>query len=128
MSDFKTLLSIKKFISPHFTKAKATDCITTGAKKMSKEKVDCILVYKGKALEGIVTESDIIRKVIAAEHSPKKMFLKTIMTPQIIYIESDESLFEAKKIMEKSGVRHLVVKEEEEVIGTISASDLMGNL
>lgn len=128
MSDFKTLLSVKKFVSPHFTKAKESDTVTQGAVKMEKEKVSCILVYNGKNLNGIVTESDIVRKSIAVGHDPKKTLLKSIMTPHIIYINSEESLFDARKIMEEGKVRHLVVKEEDKVVGTISANELLGKV
>lgn len=128
MSDFKTLLSVKKFISPHYTKAKENDTVTQGAIKMGKKGVSCLLVYQGKKLNGIVTESDIIRKAIAAGHDPKKMLLKNIMTPQIIYINSEESLFDARKIMEEGQVRHLVVKEQDKVVGTISANELLGKV
>ena len=126
MSDFKTLLSVKKFVSPHFTKAKESDTVTKGAQKMGKEKVSCLLVYDGKELKGIVTESDIVKKVVAEGRSPKKLMLKTIMTPEIIYVTADESLFDARKKMETSGVRHLVVKEDGKVSGTISATELLG--
>jgi CBS domain-containing protein len=128
MTDFKTLLSVKKFVSTKFAKAKESDTITQGAKKMGKENVTCLLVYKGKSLNGIVTESDIIRKVIAGGHDPKKTDLKTAMTPDIVYVGADESLFDARKKMETSGVRHLVVKEEDNIIGTISVRELAGGL
>ncbi len=128
MDDFKTLLSVKKFISPHFTKAKESDTITSGAMKMEKENVSCILVHKGNKLNGIVTESDIIKKVIAAGHNPKKMMLHSIMTPKIIYTNSDESLFDARKVMEEHNVRHLVVKEDNKIVGTISARELLGSM
>jgi signal-transduction protein with cAMP-binding, CBS, and nucleotidyltransferase domain len=128
MSDFKTLLSVRKFISPNFTKARENDTITQGSVKMAKEKVSCLLVYKGNNPCGIVTESDIIHKVIADGHNPKKVLLKTIMTPEIIYTDADESLFDARKHMENSGVRHLVVKEAGKIVGTISAQELLGSI
>lgn len=128
MTDFKTLLSVKKFVSTKFAKAKESDTITLGAKKMDKENVTCLLVHKGGKLNGIITESDIVRKVIAAGHDPKKTELKTVMTQNIIYVDAGESLFDAKKKMEENGVRHLVVKEGDDIIGTVSVRELAGNL
>lgn len=128
MSDFKTLLSVEKFICPHFTKADESDTATQGAIKMEKEGVSCILVHNGKKLNGIVTESDIVRKVVAQGHNPKKIILKAVMTSQIIYIEADQSLFDARKIMEENSVRHLVVKNDGKIVGTIAAEELLGNL
>jgi signal-transduction protein with cAMP-binding, CBS, and nucleotidyltransferase domain len=126
MDQFKTLLAVKKLMSKDIFTTGEKSSITEAAKQMNRHKTDCILaVDNNEEVIGILTESDIVRKVVAKEINPSELTVKELMSEPVLEIPSDESIFEAKKIMEKHNVHHLIVKENGKLVGIIAARDLV---
>lgn len=126
MDQFKTLLAVKELMSKDIFTIGIKSSITDAAKQMSRHKTDCILaVDSNEEILGILTESDIVRKVVAKEIDPSAATVKDFMSEPLLDIASDESIFEAKKVMEKHNVRHLIVKENDKLVGIVAARDLV---
>ncbi len=126
MDQFKTLLAVKKLMSKNIFTVGVKSSVTEAAKQMSRHKTDCILAVDGNdEVVGILTESDIVRKVVAKEINPSAAAIKDLMSEPLLDIASDESIFEAKKIMEKHNVHHLIVKESGKLVGIVAARDLV---
>ena len=125
MDQFKTMLSVKKMMSTNIFTADSNFSITKVAEEMSSNKTDCILIVDGKTdVVGVITEGDIVRKIVAKGLNPSNILAKELMSGPIIEIKSDESIFDAKKIMGQHNVHHLIVKEDGKLVGIIAARDL----
>lgn len=75
---------------------------------------------------GIISEKDIIRKVLYKNLDPKNVSIKEIMNTRLIYVEEKEDIKIAKMLMFMNGVRHLImVDENKHVIGLLSMRDLI---
>lgn len=98
--------------------------VLDAAKLMKKRKIGNVLVVQKKLLIGILTESDIIKKVVAEAKNPKDVKIKDVMTTPVIIIDSFVSLEEAMKTMGKCNVRRLPVVENNELIGIITQKDI----
>ena len=74
---------------------------------------------------GIVTETDLLRKVLAKEMDASLTRVDQIMTSPLLTITPDRPILDASHLMETNHVRHLCVSDEEEIVGVISVRDLV---
>jgi CBS domain-containing protein len=98
--------------------------ILESAKIMKKRKIGNVLVTKEDLLVGILTESDIIKKVVAEGKKPEQVTAGEIMSTPVIIIDPYVGLEEAMKTMGKCNVRRLPVVEKDELIGIITQKDI----
>ena len=94
---------------------------------MDQKNVGSVLVVDkadGKYV-GIVTERDIVRKVVAKGLDGSSYLVKGVMSSPLVTIESTKTIFEAGDLMDQKKVRHLAVTEGSEVVGIVSIRDLI---
>lgn len=98
------------------------------AKEMNKYHISCLIAISGSgSIEGIITERDAM-KAVEKNLLPSKTKVEDFMTKKddLILIEQNATLEEAADAMEKYKVKRLpVVNEEENLVGIITATDLI---
>ena len=72
---------------------------------MSRNKIGSLLVLEDKRLVGIMTERDILNKIVLKSEDPKKTLVSNIMTPNPITIEKDKTLEEAAEKLTKNNIK-----------------------
>lgn len=92
---------------------------------MIKNEIGCLIVKKNKELLGILTESDIIKKVVANNYDGEKKKAKDIMTKIVVTIEPDKDLYEALLKIKEEGVRRLPVIKDGVLVGILSEKDIL---
>lgn len=98
-------------------------------KSMVFRKIGSILVTERGELRGIITERDILGRVIAEGRNPKITKLKEVMSKPVIYIEDDVDLVEAAELMKKKRIRRLaVLNKDGNLVGIISSNDIAKSL
>ena len=95
------------------------------AKLMKAHKVGSVFVKQDDRIVGIVTEPDIIRKVVGAERVPYYVPVEDIMSSPVIGIDSRRPITEAADLMEQHGLRHLAVLNSGSIVGILSVRDLL---
>ena len=98
--------------------------VLEAAKLMKIRRIGNVLVVEKKQPIGILTESDILKKVVAEGKNAKDTLVKEVMSTPIIVIDPYITLEEAMKIMGKCNVRRLPVIEKGELIGIITQKDI----
>ena len=98
--------------------------VLEACKRMQKHKVGSILISEGKHFVGFFTETDLLTKVVAKNEYPDSTPVTTVMTKEMVYIDTDSSMVAAFLKMEMKNIRHLVVKENEEIVGVLSIKDV----
>lgn len=109
--------------NPAFVDANAT--VLDAAKVMKKRKIGNVIVVQDNHPIGILTESDILKKVVAEGKNAKDVIVKTVMSTPIIVVDPYVTLEEALKIMSKCNIRRLPVIENDKLIGIITQKDIM---
>jgi len=99
--------------------------IASAAKTMRQARVGSLFVKKGKQLIGIVTDTDIVRRAVAAGKPLGKLTVEHIMTTPICTIEGTRSVDEAQDMMGDLRVRHLGVTKNGDITGVVSVRDLL---
>ena len=98
--------------------------VRDAAKKMTEKRVGSVLIMRGDKLEGIVTERDILNKVVSEGLNPDEVEVHNIMTRDVVVITSNLTVREAMKIVTEKKLRHLPIVKEGQVIGMLSGGDL----
>lgn len=99
--------------------------IEEASRMMDQHKVGSLLVVKNDVEVGLISESDIVRRVIAKGKNPSQTPVETVMSAPLITISINASGEEANELMKKHGIRHLLVHQNGKVIGIFSVRDLM---
>ena len=98
--------------------------VRDAARKMTENKVGSLLVMRGDKLEGIVTERDILNKVVTGGLDPEKAQVHEIMTKDVVVITSNRTVRDAMKIVTEKKLRHLPILKDGQLIGMLSGGDL----
>lgn len=94
---------------------------------MEKNKVGCVVVTAGEDRPiGIITERDLVVRVVASDLKPSKVAVKDIMSTPLITIGPDETLNEAGRMMSRLNIRRLGVMYKGELVGIVSSKDVLG--
>jgi len=92
---------------------------------MATKKVGALLVMKGVALKGIISERDYAREVILKGRSSTDTRVDDIMSSNVISVSSSESVEASLAVMTDNHIRHLPIVDENIVIGVLSLGDLV---
>ncbi len=96
------------------------------AKLMDKHGLGCIIVTGEKVKPlGIITERDLVRRILAKNVKPDSIKAKEVMTTPLITIEPDEKISEAAKRMNGLNIRRLGVMYKEQLVGVLSSKDVL---
>jgi len=92
---------------------------------MAEHHVGALIVMRGAALEGIVSERDYARKVILRGRSSADTPVRDIMSSPVLTVSLDTTVQQCMQLMTDRHVRHLPVVEAGRVVGMISIGDLV---
>tara|TARA_R110002096_G_scaffold427900_3_gene638955 strand:+ start:2148 stop:2591 length:444 start_codon:yes stop_codon:yes gene_type:complete len=98
--------------------------VEEAAKKMTEARVGALLVRCDGKLLGILTERDVLNKVVAQGQRPDEVEVHTIMTKDVIVIDPGRTVREAMQIVTEKKLRHLPVMKGDKLIGMVSGGDL----
>ncbi|MBN2065974.1 MAG: CBS domain-containing protein [Candidatus Thermoplasmatota archaeon] len=101
-----------------------TMTVKQAAEIMRKKKIGNCIVSDEKPI-GILTESDILKKVVAEDLKASEVLVRDIMQTPLIVIDPYVEIEEAMKIMSKCNIRRLPVVEKGELIGIITQRDVL---
>ncbi|MGH9862574.1 MAG: CBS domain-containing protein [Candidatus Acidiferrales bacterium] len=99
--------------------------ISEAARYMSERNVGAVCVLEKDRLVGIVSERDMMKRVIAANRDPRATLVADVMTPKPVMVDVHESYENCLKVMQQAGVRHLPVVEGDHLLGLLSLRDLL---
>ncbi len=98
--------------------------VMEAVKLMNKNEIGCLVVTRrGKAV-GIITERDLLKRVIAKLRDPTKTKVRQIMTKPLIIGDPEMNLEDATKLMFERKIKKLPVIEERNLVGLVSLTDI----
>lgn len=99
--------------------------VVEAAKLMRTSSVESVLVTRQAQIIGIVTESDVVKKLVGAENPPYFMPVEDIMRSPIPGIEERRPLPEAADLMDKDRILHFGATEGMALIGLVPVKDVL---
>ena len=122
------VLYAKDIVEKDFLTVSAGSTVLEGAQEMKKSRHGFAIIGTPEAPEGIVTEWDIVAKVVAEGRDPQKVTMRDVMTTDLLSIEGGLGLSEVSRLMTERGVRRLLVKDKGRVIGFITSKTMLARM
>jgi len=94
------------------------------AEMMGKAHVGALLVKRNNENIGIVTERDIMSKIIAVRGDLEKTKAKEIMSTPVVTVDKDMDAEDALRTMVKTKVRRLLITDKGKIVGIFTTSDV----
>lgn len=113
------------FVDETVLNIKAEAFAIEAAERMRDQKMSALIVVKGGENLGIVTETDLSRKIIADRLDPATTKVKFIMSNPIVTIDSTKSMMTAFLEMGKYNLRHIAVVDSGIIVGILSIREFV---
>jgi len=91
---------------------------------MNLRNIGSVVVFDGPDLIGILTERDVLVRVVGERRDPGALRVGDVMTTEVVTISLDAAVEEALAVMSASRCRHLPVMDSGRVVGLVSQGDL----
>ena len=94
------------------------------ARLMAEARIGMVPLVDEDRLVGVITDRDLVLRVVAAGRDPETTLAAEIATTPVISVDAESDLVEAIRLIEDNQVRRLPVRDHGRVVGVISASDI----
>lgn len=92
---------------------------------MNKFDIGSIVVVQGDRPVGIITERDILRRIVEPCLAPESLTARQIMTSPVLTTTETASIEEAAKRMAKKRIKKLLVMSDEKLVGMVTLTDIV---
>ena len=99
--------------------------VADAAVLMSRFKIGSLVIKSETEPEGLITESDIIEKVVSKNILASEITIGQIMTKNLIMIDPGSELNQAARLMAKNSIRRLPVVNKGMLVGILTSSDVL---
>ena len=100
-------------------------CAREAARLMASRHIGALPILDGERLAGIITERDILVRIVAADLAPAATPVADIMSTQLFVADIGEPCEVCLRRMQEAHVRHLIVLDQGRLAGILSLRDLM---
>ncbi len=98
--------------------------VAEAAEIMTSRMLSCIIVMDGDDVAGILTEKDMLGRVVALQRDPAGTRMKEVMSSPVKSVPWNFSVFSASRIMEEANIRRLVITRNKSICGVVTQTDI----
>jgi len=119
-------LLVEDVMSSPVVTVREDDSVEKVAKLMDEYGIGSVVVVRDKDEPvGVITERDIVRKVVAKDRKPSEVRAAEIMSTPLFTIEPDKDVKEAARTMGRYDIRRLIVMHKGKMVGIVSSRDIL---
>jgi len=118
------MTKVSEIMSKGVASLESKETAATASKKMIEGGFGCLLVTRKGRVVGIVTERDLVRKVLAENGNPDKIKLEEIMSQPVIIVSPSLDVGYASKLMSEKRIRRLPVMDGDMLVGIMTTTDI----
>ena len=119
------LIMVRDVMAKNVKTVKTDDTVHAAVKKMNKFDIGSVIVTASGRPVGIITETNIMRRIVGPRMDPATIWAKDIMTGPLITIDPNADLTEAAKLMAKNNINRLPVMDGNKLVGLLSSTDIL---
>lgn len=124
LSSYGMWRDVVEIMSRNVATVQRETTIAEAAALMSARGISGIVVMQANEVAGVITERDLLRKVIAAGKDPARVKADEIMSFPVVSVPPHYSVFSSSRIMEKMHIRRLVVEDNKRLCGIVTQTDI----
>lgn len=119
-------MSLKTLMTEDVTYLPSTASVLDAAKFMTSMNVGSVIVADDESPTGLITDRDVVAKVIALGKDAGKTKIKDVMVSPVVTISEDKDIIDATKLMSSHGIRRLPITDVKgKLAGVISLDDVI---
>jgi signal-transduction protein with cAMP-binding, CBS, and nucleotidyltransferase domain len=99
--------------------------IEVAAKMMVERKIGSLLVKEAEEYVGIITKSDIVKKLVAEGRDPKSTSVTDVMSRPLLSKDQYVQRSEANEFMLRKHIKHLAVTQGKKILGILTITDMV---
>jgi CBS domain-containing protein len=128
MSDIglRTRMLVKDVMSSPVVTLNEDETSNKVANLMEENELGCVILTKNGKPVGIITERDLVIRVLAKNIAPDTVKAKEIMTAPLLTIQPEATISEAARRMSRLNIRRLGVVYKGNLVGLLSSKDILG--
>jgi signal-transduction protein with cAMP-binding, CBS, and nucleotidyltransferase domain len=116
---------IGSLMKTHMITASPDSHVAEAARSMASNEVGAVLVIRDGLLEGILSERDVVTRVVAQGKDPAKTKVSEVATRDVVTVDVATHLRKCAELLRSAGVRHLPVTESGKPVGILSSRDFL---
>ena len=116
---------VRDIMTKNIKTVKPDDSVHAAVQKMNKFDIGSVIVISSGRPVGIITETNIMRRVVEPRMDPATVWAKDIMTSPLITIDQNTTVAEAAKVMAERKINRLPVINGDKLVGLISSTDIV---
>jgi len=116
--------SIRDLMTSSPATAEPSSTVADVAQVMAQEDVGPVPIVEGGRLVGLVTDRDLVIRVIAEGRDPNSTTIGEIASADLVTVQPDSDLNEALQLMAQNQVRRLPVVEGDQLVGIVAQADV----
>lgn len=122
------VLYARDIVEKDFLSLPAGTSVFEAAKAMKASKRGFAVIGNVESPGGLVTEWDILAKVVAEGEDSEKVTVEEIMSTDLLTVDAGAGLAEVAQLMSERGVRRLLVREGDRVVGFITSKTMLARM
>lgn len=125
-NDMEAYIKVKDVMSSPVVTTNRNESINSIGALMGSKSIGSVIVLDDNSNPiGIITERDIVARIVSKNLSPKDVRAEEIMSKPLHTIDPEATISEAAKIMRHFDIRRLIVIEKSELVGIVSSDDIV---
>ena len=117
-------MDVKEIMIDNVVSIEADATVKDAVLRMNQNDIGCLVVTKNGQVEGIVTERDVLKRVVSESKNPDETEVSDVMSKPLIVGGPTMYVEDAAKLMLKKSIKKLPIMENERIIGIITFSDI----
>jgi CBS domain-containing protein len=121
-------LLVREVMTPSVISVEASSSVRDAAQVMIERGVGSVIVMEAGRPVGILTERDVLRRVVVKGLDPVKTKVGEVMSSPLVTVRADAYMIDASRLMAQRDIRRLLVVEGDKPVGVVTEKDLLRGL
>ncbi|RLF18909.1 MAG: signal transduction protein [Thermoprotei archaeon] len=121
----KLPVMVREVMTPTIVSVDASASVKDAANLMLEKGIGSVIVMEGEKPVGIMTERDILKRVVVKGLDPATTKVKEVMSSPLVTVKADTYIVDASRIMAEKNIRRLLVVEDSKAVGIVTEKDLL---
>jgi predicted transcriptional regulator len=119
------MLNVEDVMVEEVKTVEADATVMMAVKLMNVHEIGCLIVTKSSKPIGIVTERDLLKRVLAESRDPEKTKICEVMSAPLMFVDPKMDIEDAVKFIFKMKIKKLPIVRSEKLLGLVTLTDLV---
>lgn len=119
------MLKVEDIMVEEVITVEADETVMRAVKLMNKHEIGCLIVTKSKKPIGIVTERDLLKRVLGESRDPEKTRIWEVMSAPLVFVDPKMDIEDTVRFMLKMEIKKLPIVRRGKLLGLVTLTDLV---